>query len=264
MDLIANEAAEHIGLEQQGPREWKFSFPRLTPDVQDLYRDLRVDLADLLVFYPEFLDVRTDLALHAFFTGFEEGGVSLLEANAEICEQVLQGQGEMLVLPWDNSDNRPYLRSLSEQAYVYCRLGRYEEAAAIAASVLHHDPDDRTGARGRLAWAHLGMGEHARVLDLATSVSVQTPELSLAKVLACLSLEWQEEAFYSLAEAYRAWPTLVREIVEGGERECPVEALIYPVTEQEIAERYWLDFGCMWRSQPDAVKFVERFLGARA
>src|SRR5690554_3323581 len=90
MDVVVGEAVEHIRIEKLGARHRKFSFPRLTDDVQGLYRDLRVDLGDLLVFYPEFLDVRTELAMHALFTGFEEGALGLLEVNRDICLEVLR------------------------------------------------------------------------------------------------------------------------------------------------------------------------------
>lgn len=267
MDVIINEAVEHIHLEKLGPQRLKFAFPRLTQEVQSLYRDLRVDLGDLLVFYPEFLDVRSELALHALFTGFEEGAVGLLEMNDEICRAALAskkaaGAG---TFSWEEGDNRPYLRSTREYAYALCRLGRPREAIRYATEVARHDRSDSTGARAVLAKAFLQTGQHARVLELTGArTGTGNVELCLAKALACVALGWEEEAFYTLAEAYRSWPATVEEVIMHGRSSSPPEALIYPVTEREQSERYWMDYGALWEETEGAVRFVRRFLGARA
>ncbi|MEX2542806.1 MAG: hypothetical protein WD314_13415 [Trueperaceae bacterium] len=267
MDVIIREAVEHIRLEKLGPQRLSFAFPRLTSEVQSLYRDLRVDLGDLLVFYPEFLDVRTELALHALFTGFEEGAVGLLEMNHEICIQALATRSHpgSCTFAWDDGDNRPYLRSTREYAYALCRLGRPQEAIRLAREVVRHDTGDCTGARALLARALLQAGQHARVLELtAPQDGLPNVELCLAKVLACIALGWEEEAFYTLAMAYRAWPLTVEEVIRFDRTTVAPETLIYPVTEQEQAARYWLDFGSIWEGTSGAVRFVQRFLGARA
>jgi hypothetical protein len=267
MDVIIREAVDHIHMEELGPQKLKFSFPRLTPEVQGLYRDLRVDLGDLLVFYPEFLDVRTELGMHALFTGFEDGAIGLLETNDEICRAVLDAGaiGSSCTLPWENGDNRPYLRSAREHAYALCRLNRPRDAMRLAREVVRHDPDDRVGARSVLSCALLQDGQFARVLELTGAAQgTSTVELCLAKVLSCLALGWEEEAFYSLAEAYRGWPVTVEEVIRPTDLENPVQSLVYPVTEQEQAARYWYDYALIWKEVPGAVRFVRRFLGARA
>lgn len=267
MDVTIREAVEHISVEQLGPSHFKFAYPRLTQEVQGLYRDLRVDLGDLLVFYPEFLDVRTELGLHALFTGFEEGALGLLETNHEICKAALaveenRGSG---VLPWQDDDNRSYLRSMREYAYALTRIDRPREAMRHAREVVRHDPEDRTGAKEVLALALLQSGQYARVLELTGApLGTGNVQLCLGKVLACVALGWEEEAFYTLAEAYRTWPKTVEEVIWPGRCEVNREALIYPVTEQEQAGRYWLDNGGLWERTPGAVRFVRRFLGARA
>jgi hypothetical protein len=53
-------------------------------------------------------------------------------------------------------------------------------------------------------------------------------------------------------------------VVCPGRSETDPEALIYPVTEAEQAARYWFDYGLLWRRIPGAVRFVQRFLSARA
>jgi hypothetical protein len=267
MDVIIREAVEHIRLEKLGPQRLKFAFPRLTHEVQGLYRDMRVDLGDLLVFYPEFLDVRTELGLHALFTGFEEGAVGLFEMNHEICRAAISAEplpGDR-TFSWEDGDNRPYLRSLREYAYALCRLDRSLEAARHAREVIRHDPGDRTGAWSVLALALLLGKQHARVLELTAGVGgAPSAELRLAKVLACISLGWEEEAFYALAEAYRGWPSTVEAVVRRGSSETPLDSLIYPVSDHEHAARYWLDYGPLWERTPGAIRFVQRFLGARA
>lgn len=267
MDVITREAVEHIRLEKLGPQRLKFDFPRLTPEVQGLYRDLRVDLGDLLVFYPEFLDVRTELGLHALFTGFEEGAIGLLEMNQAICTSALAtgSIASTFTLPWEDDTNRPYLRSMREYAYALCRLGRSQEALRHAREVARHDPQDRTRVRAVLALALLQSRHYPRVLELVgDDHGVQYVELCLAKVLSCVALGWEEEAFYTLAEAYRSWPGTVEEVIRQGRERVAPETLIYPVTEEEQAARYWLDFGTLWEGTPGAIRFVRRFLGARA
>jgi hypothetical protein len=267
MDVIIREAVEHIRLEKLGPQRLRFAFPRLTPEVQGLYRDLRVDLSDLLVFYPEFLDVRTELGLHALFTGFEEGAVGLFEMNHEICRAAVTSRAAAgtCTFSWEDGDNRPYLRSLREYAYALCRLDRPQEAARHAREVVRHDPADRTGARSVLALALLRARQHARVLELTAGLgAAPSAEMCLAKVLACIALGWEEEAFYALAEAYRGWPATVEEVVRQSRSELALESLIYPVTELDHAQRYRLDFGALWERTPGAIRFVQRFLGARA
>jgi hypothetical protein len=266
MDVIIREAVDHIQMEELGPRKLKFTFPRLTQEVQCLYRDLRVDLGDLLVFYPEFLDVRTELGIHALFTGFEDGAIGLLETNHEICREVLaaDAMGSGCTLPWESGGNRPYLRSVREHAYALCRVQRSHEAIRLAREVVRHDPEDRVGARSVLALALLQDGQYARVLELTGVEPGRAADLCLAKVLSCLALGWEEEAFYALAEAYRAWPVTVEEVIKPRVLESGVQSLVYPVTESEQAARYWYDYGIIWREVPGAVRFVRRFLGARA
>ena len=267
MDVTIREAVDHIQLERLGPQRFGFDFPRLTPEVQGLYRDLRVDLGDLLVFYPEFLDVRTELGLHALFTGFEEGALGLLETNFEICREATSTNSEpgSRRFPWPDGENPAYLRSLREYAYALGRLGRHREAIVHAREVLRHDAPDHTGAREVLARSLLHTGQHARVLEITGAPGATgNVQLCLAKVLACVALGWEEEAFYTLAEAYRSWPTTVEELIWPGRSGLSSESLIYPVTEQEQAGRYWLDNGQLWERNPGAVRFVRRFLGARA
>ena len=267
MDVTIREAVNHIRLEELGPQRLGFTFPRLTPEVQGLYRDLRVDLGDLLVFYPEFLDVRTELGLHALFTGFEEGALGLLETNFEICREVTAtlGASSKRRFPWQDKENRAYLRSLREYAYALGRVGRHREAISHAREVLRHDPADHTCTREVLVRSLLHSGQHARVLEITGAPGATgNVQLCLAKVLACVALGWEEEAFYTLAEAYRNWPATVEELIWPGRSAMGSEALIYPVTEQEQAGRYWLDNGLLWERNAAAVRFVRRFLGARA
>lgn len=266
MDVIISEAVEHIAIESLGPRQKKFAFPRLSPEVQSLYRDLRVDLSDLLVFYPEFLDVRTEIAMHALFTGFEEGALGLFDMNREISRKAMSSaSASACAYPWESGDNRPYLRSTREHAYALCRVGQIDQAMHLASEVVAHDAEDRTGARAVLAHAQLEAGQYARALELTAGPSSSgNLELALARVLACLALGWQEEAFYSLAEAYRSWPAVVEEVIRDGPTRCSQETLIYPVTEIEQAERYALDYFRLWEDVPGAMSFVRRFLGARA
>ncbi|HEX7003492.1 MAG TPA: hypothetical protein VF168_04845 [Trueperaceae bacterium] len=267
MDVTIREAVEHIRLEKLGPQRLGFTFPRLTPEVQSLYRDLRVDLGDLLVFYPEFLDVRTELGLHALFTGFEEGALGLLETNFEICREATSknSEGSARRFPWQDAENRAYLRSLREYAYALGRIGRHREAICHAREVLRHDPTDHTAAREVLVRSLLHSAQHARVLEITGAPgATSNVQLCLGKVLACVALGWEEEAFYTLAEAYRSWPTTVEVLIWPGRSVICSDALIYPVTEQEQAGRYWLDNGLLWEQNPSAVRFVRRFLGARA
>lgn len=267
MDITIREAVEHIRLEKLGPQRFRFTFPRLTQEVQGLYRDLRVDLGDLLVFYPEFLDVRTELGLHALFTGFEEGALGLFETNIEICKLAISSEEGTARrrFPWQDGDNRPYLRSVREYAYALGRVGRHREAMGHAREVVRHDPQDCTGAKEVLARSLLQSGQYARVLELTGApAATSNMQLCLAKVLACVALGWEEEAFYTLAEAYRSWPVTVEELIWPGRTNLCSEAFIYPVTEQEQAGRYWLDNGLLWERNAAAVRFVRRFLGARA
>lgn len=267
MDAIVMEAAEHIRLEKLETRRLKFTYPRLTADVVGLYRDLRVDLGDLLTFYPEFLDVRTEMAVHALFTGFEEGAIGLFETNRAICRAAISAQGasDNWQIPWECDDNRPYLRSLREHAHSLCQLGRSQEAILLAREVVRHDPQDQCAGRAVLARALLQSGRHARVLELTGAPQrSNNMELCLAKVLACLGVGWEEEAFYTLAEAYRSWPATVEEVIRPGRAEYPPESLIYPVSEGEQAARYWMDYGKLWEETTGALGFVRRFLGARA
>lgn len=252
MDAIIEEAVAHITLAGRG-RDREMVFTRLTAEVVGLYRDARVDLARLLVFYPELLDARTDIALHAASSGFEEGGLALLETNHRVISRLLERdqQGGALRLAWRHGANRAFYRSESEYVRHLALAGRPREAVRVGWRLLQHDPLDRCMVRTVLARAMLLEQEFDRVLALCARYQADgAPELLLAEALACLRTGREEEAFLALARAYRRCPAAVAEVA--GER--PSGAPENPET----------GYGSLWQTVPGAPDFARRFLGARA
>lgn len=268
MNRTIAQALKHVVLEETENGQHRFAFPRLGRDIEGLYQDLKVTHDVLLTIFPEFLDVRTDLALCAHFTGLRVTAESLLRENHAICTTLLIDLGPVAPrLSWDEPTNRPFFRTLRELAFTLAAGGKGEEAVAYARQLLTLDPADSSDVRSVLALAHLRMEQFDRVLQLERDFRRSpTPELALARVLTLLVRERESEAFRALMECYAAFPGVVREVGATRHAAPALTALLHPLTERDQAQRYWRDFGRVWQERPEAIAFVRWFLrgGRRA
>lgn len=262
MNRTIAQALKHVWLEQTESGQYRFVFPRLSNEIQSLYRDLKVTHDVLLTIFPEFLDVRTDLALCAQFTGLRVTAESLMRENHTICTTLLMDfGGDRPRLAWSESANRAYFRSVRELAYVLASSGNSDEAVVHARSLLALDPDDPADVRSVLVLAYLRSGKLDRILKLNDEFErYQTPELALGKVLVLLTEGRESDAFRALMDAYSAFPGVVREVGSPRHKQAALTTLLHPFTERDQAGRYWRDFGRVWQKRPEALAFVRWFL----
>ena len=262
MNHTIAQALKHVWLEETDAGQHRFVFPRLSGEIQDLYHDLKVAHDVLLSIFPEFLDIRTDLALCAQFTGLRVTAESLLRENHTICTTLLMdfaaGQPR---LSWSEPSNRPYYRSVRELAYTLAAGGKSDEAVTHARQLLSLDPDDPADARSVLALAFARAGQFDKILLMAREFeNYLTPELALGKVLVLLTLGRESDAFRALMEAYAAFPGVVREVGSTRHKPASLTTLLHPFTERDQAQRYWRDFGRTWQERPATLTFVRWFL----
>ncbi len=263
-------------LEQVGPNEWRFRWPRgfqRTSRVIDHALDLAAYgreaeaeglLRDGFRRSPEHIDLMQALGQVLFHTGRRKEAQAVLARAVEIGRTAFPPQAFMLgrdLLEWSWLENRPFLRCLEE----YMLLGRYamgemDEAVELAKELLALNPRDDQGVRSMaLSWLlRLGRDEEALSLSDAYPEDFEA-ETAYGRPLAFFRLGRAAEAEAALRGAMDRLPLVAAELLKA--RHHKPESLrpgYQTIGGADQAYYYWQNDGALWQRSQGALNWLRR------
>lgn len=138
-----------------------------------------------------------------------------------IVDQAL-GTADGVELPWDFHENRPALRLLRRQAFLWAENDRPEDATGAFERLLTLDARDAQGIRAALMDHYLRQGDDEAALALSTTFDDDTlVEITYGRVLALFRLGRRDEAHGALQSAFELAP-LVWWYLTGRRRRKPL------------------------------------------
>lgn len=262
-----------LRLEEVGPREWQFEFPRLLPEVHDRFDEVlehldqgelrRAEgmLQPLVDEFPEFIDARHHLAFILDETRRPAKALREWERAVATGLQALPptfsfGQDK---LEWSRLDNRPFLRAYAGLGMAHRDRGLIGEAFTIFENILHLNPADNQGVRALALECSLASRRPLEALELCERYRDYGDEFVLfGRALALHRLGREREARSAAKAALASYPLIGEELLKS-RHSRPRESTPGYITEggADQAYEYWHMFGRHWEEFPGALELVQ-------
>lgn len=204
---------------------------------------------------PGFLDAHAHLAFLLFEQGRADQAWAVASQALTLAESCIP-DGFHGQVPWDDLENRPYLRVLQAGALAAIGLQQHADALALIQRMLARNPQDQQGARFLLGSEYLRLGQHEPARDCFIRQRDDHPsycyELALSHILC--------QQWVPAATALRRGIALnpyIAEILSGNAHPEPLaiwhgSALKLPDT----AADYLNTYGALWHDTAGAAAFV--------
>lgn len=266
-------------LEQVGPHEWRFRWPR-NFSAEALMMDDAIDLAERgdeaeaerrliagLERSPEHLDIMHALAQVLYHTGRQEQARTLWMKAVDLGRSAFPPRAFKVgrdVLEWAWLENRPFLRCLWGLMY-YGRhgMGETAEALGLAMDLLTLNPGDNQGVRAAaMSWL-LDAGRDLEAVELSSRYPDDFfPETTYGRALALYRLGRMPEADSTLKAAIDNLQAIAVELLKGTHRAPRGMRPGYEtVGGEDMAYNYWEADGQLWEISNGALDWLRRVHG---
>jgi tetratricopeptide (TPR) repeat protein len=273
---VQPDGAGYIVLRQIQAHEWLFEFPRLSPEVQDVFHtaidEMREDPAyakkvmrGLIRSYPEHIDAYHHLALTWYWQGKLQKAAEIWRQGSEFALKFFPPNfsAERDRVGWGFIENRPFLRLYQGYGLSCLRVGKPREALEVFEHLLRMNPNDNQGNRALAVKCNFLFENPAAVISICDRYPTDAMEqLVYGRALALFQLKRLAQAQKALRQALGLFPLIAVELLKS--RHLRPEGW----NEQRItmggkdqAYAYWQEQGKFWERTPGAMAWLRKKSG---